>query len=170
MKNKFFPLLMALMCVVIVGCGPGYTVVPVSGKVTVQGKPAAGIKVVFYPKGTESNPAPGPFSQGQTDENGVFTLTTRDGAAGAIVGDHRVALEMFDEGLDQETLDEAKGELEEAVANGDKESIGPARKRYMQMKKKFDKAQGIPAEFLDGSKTFSVTVPAGGTSEADLDF
>ena len=161
----------AIMCLVVVGCGPGYSVVPVSGKVTINGEPAAGLKIVFYPKGTDANKGnPGPYSQATTGEDGSYTLKTRYDEDGAVVGDHRVAIEMGDgDGdLDPEALDEAKAEMDEAKAEGDKETFAQAQKRYQRMKKKFDKVKGIPKEFLEG-KVIAVTIPAGGTSEANFD-
>ena len=157
-------------CAGTIGCGPGYTVVPVSGTITNKGEPVAGIPIVFYPKGTESNPAPGPFSKGVTDAEGKYTLETRDGVAGAIVGDHRVSIEVGDgdSGLDPEALGEAQSEMEEAKSEGDKETYEKARKRYQRMQKKMEKLKSIPQEYLDG-KVISVTVPAGGTSEANFD-
>lgn len=161
----------ALICLVVVGCGPGYSVVPVSGKVTINGEPAAGLKIVFYPKGDDANKGiAGPHSTATTAEDGSYTLKTRYGDDGAVVGEHRVMIEMGDgdDGLDIESLDEAKSEMDEAKAEGDKASFGKAQKRYMRMKKKFDKLKNIPKEYLDG-KVIAVTVPSGGTSGADFD-
>lgn len=172
---KHLKLFLTLFAVSLVasatGCGPGYSIVPVSGKVTINGEPAAGLKIVFYPKGNEANGGnPGPFSEATTGEDGSYTLTTRYGDPGAVPGDHRVAIEMGDgdDGMDQETLDEAKSDMDEAKAEGDKASFEKAKKRYMRMRSKFDKLKSVPKEFLDG-KVIAVSVPAGGTSGADFD-
>ncbi|MEL7497055.1 MAG: hypothetical protein AAFN77_05555 [Planctomycetota bacterium] len=162
--------LLAVACLMLVGCSNGYTVVPVSGTVTINGEPAAGVKIVYYPKGTEANPAPGPYSSATSGADGKYSLVTRDGETGAIVGDHRVAIEMNDggEGVTQEMLDEAKGEMEENQSDGDKESFDKARKRYLRMKKQMEKVAKIPKEYMDG-KTISVTVGKSGTDTADID-
>lgn len=61
---------------------------PVSGTVTLDGKPLAGAVVLFQPsKGT-----PG---RAVTDDGGGFVLTTFETGDGAIVGPHHVAVSKF---------------------------------------------------------------------------
>ncbi len=92
----------ALLCLAS-GCGGGqeYKAAPVSGTVTIDGKPVAGIVVTFQPAGV-SGQNPGPGSTGTTDENGKFTLlfATAERKPGAAVGKHRVtfATRMEDQG------------------------------------------------------------------------
>jgi hypothetical protein len=75
------------------GCGNS-KVVPVSGKVTLEGKPLANAAVVFQPIRTEDNAYPGEGSIAKTDENGEFTLELQltKGTKGAYVGKHRVEI------------------------------------------------------------------------------
>lgn len=74
------------------GCGPKIHFVPVSGKVTLDGKPVPNVVVRFQPdvaKGTT-----GPISEGYTDEEGRFVLRCASPAKdGAVVGWHRVVIE-----------------------------------------------------------------------------
>jgi len=83
---------LAFVCVAS-GCGggQGYKAAPVSGTVTIDGNPVAGIVVTFQPVGAGQTPGPG--STGKTDENGKFTLrfATQDRKPGAVVGKHRVS-------------------------------------------------------------------------------
>ncbi len=79
------------LAVCLAGCGPSHYV-PVSGVVTVNGKPYRNAVVQFQPIGTKENPRPGRGSTGKTDENGRFTLKSADGYAGAVVGKHRVRI------------------------------------------------------------------------------
>lgn len=70
----------------LVGCGPGYKIVPASGTITLDGKPLANAMILTQPIGTEENGnKPGPGSFAETDENGDFTLVfqheDQDGAA-----------------------------------------------------------------------------------------
>jgi hypothetical protein len=85
--------LVALMAAV--GCGsPKYA--PVSGRVTINGKPAEGIFVYFspVPKGDPMNA--GMPSRGRTGADGRFTLwvmDTKKDRAGALVGTHQVTMD-----------------------------------------------------------------------------
>jgi hypothetical protein len=64
--------------------------IPVSGKVTLDGRPLADAVVVFTPilKGKEGKPQ----SSGTTDADGSFTLHVDKKRKGAIVGPHRVTI------------------------------------------------------------------------------
>ncbi len=87
---------MLIGCVLVSGCGgPGYEVAPVSGRITLNGKPIAEIHVSFQPS-QEGNSEPGPGSFGKTDAEGRYSLQTvaeppRDGA---VVGSHVVMLRV----------------------------------------------------------------------------
>jgi hypothetical protein len=73
----------------LAGCGgPAERLVPVSGKVTVNGRPLPGGKVVFHPdagKGNTSRQVP----RGTLDAQGVYRLSTGD-RAGAPLGWYKV--------------------------------------------------------------------------------
>ena len=58
----------------VVGCSGGPKFAPVSGVVTLDGKPYPKAVVSFQPVGTEGNPNPGRGSSAYTDENGRFVL------------------------------------------------------------------------------------------------
>jgi hypothetical protein len=74
----------------LIGCGSDTAAyVPVSGAVTLDGKPLAGAGVSFEPKRRGDPPARG--SVGKTDENGQFELETAErGVTGAAPGPHVV--------------------------------------------------------------------------------
>lgn len=83
----------AVSCLGIGGCArPGYKVAPVSGRVSLDGKPLPNINVRFQPIAVGENVNPGPQSAGRTDTEGRYTLTVTDvpPKAGAVVGKHRV--------------------------------------------------------------------------------
>src|SRR5262249_36479665 len=71
-----------------------FKVAPVSGKVTLDGRPLADADVYFQPMGAgQLNPGPGSFAK--TNERGEFTLRLQfDGPPrqGAVVGKHRVTI------------------------------------------------------------------------------
>lgn len=69
------------------GCGDGRNSAPVTGKVTVNGKPLADVGVTFEPQGTGA----GRGSFGRTDADGRYTLQFVDSQQdGALVGKHLV--------------------------------------------------------------------------------
>src|SRR3954453_22377178 len=86
-------LLLALVALCgLPGCGADpYAMAPVSGRVTVDGQPVAGLRVSFEPIGGRHRPLPGPDSTAVTDADGRYTLSTTDaGRRGAVVGPCRV--------------------------------------------------------------------------------
>jgi hypothetical protein len=121
------------------GCGPG-NVARVSGRVTVDGSPAANVLVTFQPLGSAENPNPGPGSYGKTDADGRYhlTLVGREGRLGAFVGKHRV-------------------ELRPPVQPNPKDPDGPPAATMT-----------IPKEYNYESK-LQFDVPKGGTTTADFD-
>ena len=161
-------LLVAAACFVTTGCS-NYSLAPVSGRVTYKGEPVVGVDVVFYPKAVGDDPDVGPFSFGTTDENGAYVLKTRDGEDGAVVGEHRVSFEYSDQGeeeLDQEMIEQTKSEYEEALAEN-LPSLPAAKRRWEALEKKLDKTGRLPQKFLESAQ--AVTVPSGGTTEANFD-
>jgi hypothetical protein len=124
------------------GCGGGvaYDVVPVSGKVTLDGQPLAGVDVSFQPTGSRPGSAV-PGSTGITDAQGNYKLTIvgETEKEGAVPGKHIVR------------LSKAAGGAADADAGYAEEESGTA----------------LPPESADGSLTFDV--PAGGTDKADFD-
>lgn len=75
--------ILALMLLVgALGCGGG--LVPVTGVVTLDGRPVGGAMVLFVPEDHRGQPA-----QGVTAVDGTFTLSTRM-KQGAAAGDYKV--------------------------------------------------------------------------------
>jgi hypothetical protein len=84
-----------ILCLVagIAGCGggsgrPELVLHPVSGTVTLNGEPAAGVSVTFLPD--DGGGAVQDTVAGVTDASGQFTLNVRDGEEGAPAGKYRV--------------------------------------------------------------------------------
>ena len=82
--------------VLAAGCSGGPKLVPVTGKVTMNGRPLKNVRVDFHPDPDQK--ATGPSSSGTTDAEGNFTLasTAPGSAPGAVVGHHRVILTDLD--------------------------------------------------------------------------
>jgi hypothetical protein len=76
--------------VLVLGCG-GPNLAPVSGTVTLDGKPLAKASVTFQPN-SPGQLNPGPGSTALTNEKGEYSLQQTGGGKGAIVGMHRVEI------------------------------------------------------------------------------
>jgi hypothetical protein len=91
--------LFVLLLPPLAGCGSDpYRVAPVSGTVTLNGKPLANTSVTFAPLAVAGAMEPGPSSAGTTDADGRYTLTLigKDGR-GAVVGKHKVRISIREE-------------------------------------------------------------------------
>ncbi len=59
----------------LIGCGPGYEVIPVSGTITWNGKPLADARVTFAADPGNTHPTHG---AGQSGPDGTYRLITKD--------------------------------------------------------------------------------------------
>ena len=71
-------------CAIGAGCRSGVELLPVSGVVTLDGKPVDQATVLFKPES-------GPVAYGQTNADGRFELSTA-GRKGAVPGKHKVSI------------------------------------------------------------------------------
>jgi len=140
---------------VLVGCG-GNNYSSVSGLVTMDGKPVAGVTLVFTPVGSVENSSPGPYSTGVTDDQGVFTLKTRHGNTGAVPGPHRVGIEYAKAG----EMSDLTAQLHEA----DEESRPAIQQQIDALRASIKSRIKIPANFIQ-----EYSVPEKGTSNASFE-
>jgi len=133
----------AVLCA---GCGSGPKYVPVSGTVTLDGKPGAELVVLFLPQASEGNQNPGRGSSAYTDKDGKFVLKTMDGDNGAVAGKHIV--QIMGKGT-QLASDPSLGSPDDVPA-GTKTRLDP-----------------VPAEWRNPGKPFEV--PPGGTDKANFE-
>ena len=128
----------------ILGCSAQtYKVAPVSGRVTLDGKPLAKAHVHFAPLRSGDNIEPGPTSQGETDADGRYTLSLDNNRSpGAVVGKHKVYIITVDTQV-------SAGELADAGVKPKRREILPAR--YNQ------------------ETTLTFDVPAGGSDAGNFD-
>ena len=92
--------ILAGLALLTAGCSSEpYKTAPVSGQITLNGKPLAGAAVLFQPIATDGNNNPGPGSTGITDADGRYTLTltTLREPKGAVVGKHMVRVTAHDD-------------------------------------------------------------------------
>jgi hypothetical protein len=85
---------LGLAVVFVMGCGSKFA--PVSGKVTLNGKPLAHASVMFQPVGKPGSIEGGEGAAGRTNENGEFSLKSSTGKSGAIVGEYHVSISALD--------------------------------------------------------------------------
>ena len=74
--------------------GPRVEVVPVTGKVLVDGKPVKGVVVDFYRVGVPGVDFAVPQPQGITDENGNLTLSTYLSGDGGAPGEYKLVFQL----------------------------------------------------------------------------
>jgi len=129
------------------GCGSGPKYVPVSGVVTLKGKPGSDLVVVFLPQASEGNLNPGRGSSAYTDKDGRFQLKTMDGDNGAVPGKHMV--QIMGKGTTATGYDPTLGSPDDVPA-GTRPLVDP-----------------VPAEWRNPGKPFEV--PAAGTDQANFD-
>lgn len=141
-------LAVAVVLGVFVGCDSGPRYVPVSGVISLNGKPYGEAVVSFQPMATEGNQNPGRGSSSYTDAEGKFHLKTDDGNEGAVPGKHRVRI--MTKGNDMVLFDPEKGSPDSLPA-GRKHKIDPVP----------------PSWNVDSDKEFEV--PAKGTDLANFD-
>lgn len=128
--------------ILALGCERGPVLVPVSGTVTLDGKPLARASVGFYPLEVKSADL-SPASVGGTNEQGEFTLATAlKGQPGAVLGKHRVSIVLTPD-----------------VGEGDEPA--PPRPRG-------DPRPNLPAKYGGEKSELTFEVPPGGTAKADL--
>ena len=79
------------LTVVLCGCGGDSKIAPVSGVVTLNGKPVADVAVSFQPIATSGNNNPGPASFGVTGPDGKYAAKILgEDRKGAAVGKNQV--------------------------------------------------------------------------------
>ena len=67
-----------------------FEIAPVSGSVTLNGRPLSDARIGFEPVASNGSLAGGSGSYATTDQDGNFQLSTVHGKDGAVVGRHRV--------------------------------------------------------------------------------
>jgi hypothetical protein len=133
---------LALVGATAAGCGDSksYSVAPVSGIVTLDGKPLPQAEITFLPVGGADNPTPGPGSAGKADADGRYELETINQESGAVVGMHKVQI---------------RTPRQQPPGNNDSGSAAPPHKEI------------IPARYNDET-TLTFEVPEDGTTEANF--
>lgn len=138
--------MLAVTSAVLAGCGETkpYGVVPVSGRVTLDGKPLADARVTFFPqRASETNTSESaPEAMGTTDADGRYQLKSVFDDEGAAPGRSRVVISTL------------KQEYDPANPEALPKTIAP---------------ETIPKKYFSGAGQLEIDVPADGTDSANFD-
>jgi hypothetical protein len=149
MKTSFYFQFCSLVVVVAMTAGCGSAGLgPVSGKVTLDGKPLADVEVLFAPQAVEGNSNPGVYSYCKTDSEGNYELKTKNGKRGAVIGKHSVTIQYPDEGDIEETRDELLDAMEDAQdpdGGGSAEEVASIKARLDKLRERQKRRPTIPA-------------------------
>ena len=133
--------LLGLSIVLFLGCSGSKKFAPVSGTVTVNGKPLANATVSFMPVAEQGSIEAGDSSVGKTNEKGEYILKSSKGKGGAQVGKHKVSVSL---------LSEQAGDRDERPPRGG-----------------WPMADKVPAKY-NAKTELTYEVTAGGTDKADF--
>jgi len=128
-------------CAVVLGCGNSSGLVPATGKVTYRGQPLAGATVTFVP--TQGTPA-----IGVTDDNGEFSVNTRE-LAGVAPGRYTVGITKISSSGDTSNL--KPEDMKNMMASGQM----PTSKNECPAKYAAPQTSGLEAE-VTGDKSKNV--------------
>jgi hypothetical protein len=147
--------LTCLACALLSGCG-GPKVAPVRGKVTYDGKPVTGGKIMFYPES-------GRMAIGEIGADGTYTLTTFHSGDGALVGPHRVAIESTSVGpgtMQSPKSIEEEIELSKKGAPGGKILVAGKVEWLVPQKYSLPETSGLTAKVGSGPNEINFDIPA----------
>ncbi|WP_437185191.1 Ig-like domain-containing protein [Planctomicrobium sp. SH668] len=124
----------------LTGCGgptSGVDLIPVRGKVTLNGTPVEGAMVIFTPVGKR-------LSSGKTNAEGEYVLTYGQGESGAVAGTHAVTITTYVE-ADKDSDDPIKNK-------GQAETIPPEYNKNTTLSANLTDRQSSRFDFpLEGS-------------------
>jgi len=152
----------AVVLLTVVGCGND-GIAPVSGTISHNGEPLENVFVVFTPNATEDNHFPGLFSTATTDSSGRYSLKTKQGSTGAVIGEHAVGFTWADVSPIEMSM------LQEELATSAMAEDPQAARAAVEQKIRELKEKNESRPSLDQSKQRTFKVPSGGSSSADFD-
>ncbi len=92
LKIDILPICFTLLMISFVGCGKtGADIAPVTGRITLDGKPLEKADVVFQPEGSK------PPSSARTDTDGRYQLVYKRGVMGGAIGSNTVRITISSE-------------------------------------------------------------------------
>ncbi len=154
--------LLAVLSIAFCGCSKkDYSLAPVSGTITADGKPVDKLRVSFSPEPVGDNYSVGPYSTGVTNAEGKFTLITRHDETGAVPGKHKLSFQYSD--ISETAMADLREGLNDAKDSGSKEAVEKTKKKMSELKAKL---KGRPV--LKKCETV-IDIPAGGHEDLKLE-
>ena len=89
-RRTLSSIMTAVLLLALTGCGSKLDYADVSGKVSLNNKPVAGVFVRFYPLSDTTEQLP--YATATTDDEGFYRLTRGKDKPGALVGPNRVVV------------------------------------------------------------------------------
>ena len=99
-RHSLRSILIAVMCLIIPGCGNDLNLGQVTGKVTLDGKPVPNAFITFEPQ-FGGRPA-----MAKSDESGAYELQFNQSNSGALIGEHHVRISTEDRTPDDKLIPE----------------------------------------------------------------
>jgi len=152
-----------LFSISVSGCdSKDYSLAPVSGTVTFEGKPVDKLRVSFNPQPIGENYATGPFSRGKTGPDGKFTLETRYEDEGAVIGKHTLSFMYADIG--ETAMADLRSNLLDAQDEGKKDRFDEIKKEIAKLQAKL---KGRPV--LKRNYSTVIDVPSDGLADIQIE-
>jgi hypothetical protein len=129
---------------------------PVTGTVTLKGRPLEGARVVFI----STSPAGQPAS-GISDKDGLYRLTTFDAGDGALVGSYGVKVAKYDNWHADEPAEEIKEipyEEEQDLVFAVDEKPHPVAKNVLPKKYENEGTSGLTHTVTEQPTQFDITI------------
>ncbi len=149
-------LLLAMVClpaVLLGGCG-GPKLGKVTGRVTYNGKPVTGGKIMFYPES-------GRMALGEIAADGTYSLTTFKPGDGALVGTHRIAVEATKVGPGSMAAPKTFEEELKGVPPGGKVLVAGKVEWLVPEKYSRPETSGLTRKVEAGENKIDLELPAG---------
>ncbi len=126
--HKLKPSLTLLLCSLAIGCGPSEQrpeLFPAHGSLLINGKPAAGAFVIFYPTDNRSFDERGTRPKATVREDGSFEVTTYQAGDGIPLGDYELGVMWIDDPESSNATDRLQGRFADPKRSDLRASILP---------------------------------------------
>ena len=162
--NKLFSLMAGTAFLLVTGCGPsGPATYPVTGTITMDGKPIADATIAFVPMGGESDGRK--TASGRTDAQGMYALTTFAKDDGALAGEYGIKVEKYEGGNEGDQVASDPNDASQNLDNyenaykpdvGDPRGSAPRPKNVLPKKYSDVVTSGLTYKVTEEGGTFDI--------------
>lgn len=143
--------LLSLVALTLTGCGSGSDTIPVTGTVTLDGKPLEGASVNFSPAEA------GTPARAVTDASGKFELTTNEPKDGALPGSYNVGVTKMDkDSVDSTAAPDGSAEEGMMLSGPGAGRVAPRPKSLIPDKYTNPNKSGITVEVKEGMEPVTI--------------